>query len=100
MHIPYWDVYPRSIKVTQNETAVSVPLSIRGNPSGSPVFESLRPDIAEVGSNGRVSLGIVVGATLIIIYDSEDHTSVRYIQVEVVSNNKPEQSTQEDTWQS
>ena len=72
------------IKVSQDSMDVIVPLSIRGDTGGAPVFESLQPWIAEVGSNGRVMLGRAAGSTMILVYDSEMKTSIRYVQVEVV----------------
>jgi hypothetical protein len=82
--VQYWDVFPKVIKVSQDSTDVIVPLSIRGSTVGEPVFESLQPWIAEVGSNGRVTLGRTAGSTMILVYDSEAKTSIRYVQVEVV----------------
>lgn len=84
--VPYWDVYPKSIKVTQGEMQVVVPLSVRGNPGGTPVFESVQPWIADVSPNGRVILGNSEGCTMILVYGSEERQSIRYVQVEVVAN--------------
>ncbi len=83
--VPYWDVYPKSIKVTQDAMDVIIPLSIRGDLGGEPVFESVQPWIADVIPNGRVHARHVAGATMILVYDSEAKTSVRYVQVEVVA---------------
>ena len=84
--VPYWDVYPESIKVTQGDMDVIVPLSVRGDPGGEPVFESVQPWVADVVPNGRVLLGRVAGATMILVYNSEAKTSIRYVQVEVMPN--------------
>lgn len=81
--IQYWDVFPRCIKVTQDSAEVIIPLSIRGELSTEPVFESAQPWIASVTPSGRVQLGAAAGATMILVYDSEARTSVRYVQVEV-----------------
>ena len=84
VQVLYWDVYPKSIKVTQNDMDVIVPLSVRGYPGGEPVFVSVQPDIAEIVPHGRVLLGRTVGATMILVYNSEAKTSIRYVQVEVM----------------
>ncbi len=84
--VPYWDVYPKSIKVTQGDMDVIVPLSVRGDPGGEPVFESVQPWIVDVQSNGRVLLGRLSGSTMILVYNSEAKTSIRYVHVEVVPN--------------
>ena len=81
----YWDVFPKSIKVSHGSLNVNVPLSVRGNPRGSVCFDVSNWAIATVNEAGVVSLGYNVGTTIIFVYDSEDRTSVRYVQVEVVS---------------
>lgn len=83
--VQYWDVFPKSIRVSHGSLNMSVPLSVRGNPRGSVCFDSANWAIATVSEAGIVSLGYNVGATIISAYDSEDRTSVRYVQVEVIS---------------
>ncbi len=85
IQVPYWDVFPKSIKVSHGSLNVTVPLSIRGNPRGTACFDSSNWAIATVSEAGVVSLGYNVGATVLAVYDSEDRTSVRYVQVEVIS---------------
>lgn len=83
--VQYWDVFPKTIKVSHGSLNMSVPLSVRGNPRGNMCFDSSNWAIATVSESGIVSLGYNVGATIISAYDSEDRTSVRYVQVEVIS---------------
>lgn len=85
LQVQYWDVFPKSIKVSHGSLNMTVPLSVRGNPRGTVRFDSSNWAIATVSEAGVVSLGYNVGATVISVYDSEDRTSVRYVQVEVVS---------------
>ncbi len=80
----YWDVYPKSIKVSQSWQSLSIPLSIRGNPKGEIQYEVADESIARIENQGRVRLGEQAGATMIMVYDSEMRDSVRYIQVEVL----------------
>ncbi len=83
--VQYWDVFPKTIKVSHGSLNMSVPLSIRGNPRGRVIFDVSNMAIATVSEDGVVSLGYNVGATVIAAYDSEERTSVRYVQVEVIS---------------
>ncbi len=83
--VQYWDVFPKTIKVSHGSLNVSVPLSVRGNPRGRVIFDVSNMAIATVSEEGVVSLGYNVGATVISCYDSEERTSVRYVQVEVIS---------------
>lgn len=85
LQVQYWDVFPKSIKVSHGSLNMTVPLSVRGNPRGTVCFDCANWAIATVDEAGVVSLGYNVGATVISAYDSEDRTSVRYVQVEVVS---------------
>ena len=85
VQVPYWDVFPKSIKISHGSLNMSVPLSVRGNPRGNVCFDVSNMAIATVSESGIVSLGYNVGATIIAAYDSEDRTSVRYVQVEVIS---------------
>ncbi len=84
IQVQYWDVFPKSIKVSQGTLPVSVPLSIRGAPRGTVIFESANLATASVDEGGVVSLGVNAGATMISIFDSVDRTSVRYVSVEVI----------------
>jgi hypothetical protein len=63
---------------------VTIPLSVRGAPTGQIEFESADSNIAWVDEDGRLNLGWQAGATVVMAYDSENRDSVRYIQVEVV----------------
>lgn len=80
--VPYWDVFPKSIKVSQGSG--DVPLSVRGTPTGTVQFDSANLGIASVDEAGFVCLG-GAGATMITVYDSDERTSARYISVEVVA---------------
>jgi len=80
----YWDVFPKSIKVSKGYSPVTVPLTVRGNPRGVVQFESNDPTFASVSPEGVVSLGVYVGAAEIMAYDSADKDSVRHVRVEVV----------------
>ena len=78
----YWNVFPKTIKQSFNPSGVSIPLSIRGNPEGTP--KSVDESVARVEENGWVRLGQQVGATMIVVSDSAAMDSLRYTQVEVV----------------
>ena len=82
--VPYWDVFPKSVKVSKSGTPVLLPLTVRGNPRGVPEFESASIGIAVVDEVGIVTLGGTAGATEIVVYESADRQSARYVQVEVV----------------
>ena len=84
LQVRYWDVYPKSIKVTQNGQSLPIPLSIRGNPRGEIQYEVADESIAWIDEQGRVNLGEQPGATMIMVYDSEARDSVRHVQVEVL----------------
>lgn len=84
LQVRYWDVFPKSVKVSLTGWPVTVPLSVRGEPAGEVEFESADPNIAWVDESGRLNLGWQAGATVITAYDSEARESVRHIQVEVV----------------
>lgn len=84
LQVRYWDVFPKSVKVSLTGWSVSIPLSIRGEPSGDIEFEVVEGNIAWVDEDGRLNLGWQTGATVVMVYDSEDRDSVRYVQVEVV----------------
>ena len=86
IQVQYWDVFPKSIKVSQGFVGVSVPLSVRGTPRGTVGFESANLAMASVDENGVVTLGVNVGATMISVFDSEERTSTRYISVEVIAS--------------
>jgi len=84
IQVRYWDVFPKSVKVSLTGWSVTIPLSIRGEPSGEIEFEVADTNIAWVDEAGRLNLGWQAGATVVMVYDSEDRESVRYVQVEVV----------------
>lgn len=86
--IQYWAVFPKSIKVSKVDYPVSVPLTLRGMPRGSVIFESSNTSVATVSAEGVVSLGTTLGGSEITIYDSEERDSVRFVRVEVVDYGK------------
>ena len=86
--IQYWDVFPKSIKVSKVDTPVSVPLTARGTLRGTAIFESSNPGVATVSAEGLVSLGTALGGSEITVYDSEDKDSIRFVGVEVVDYGK------------
>jgi hypothetical protein len=79
---PYWDVFPKLIRVSTSEWPQTIPLSIRGSVE-SPVFESSNNDVAEVDGAGNVICGMQPGAAVVMVWHSDDHLSVRHVQVEV-----------------
>ena len=83
--VQYWDVFPKSIKVSKSPLGTVVPLSVRGIPRGAVQFESVDGIVATVDAHGLVNLGLNVGSTVIVAYDSEDRTSARYVIAEVVA---------------
>lgn len=84
IQVRYWDVYPKTIKVTRSWWSMTIPISIRGNPRGEIQYETADSSIAWVDGLGRIRLGWRPGATMIMVYDSETRDSVRYIQVEII----------------
>ncbi len=84
LQVRYWDVFPKSVKVSLTGWSVSIPLSIRGETAGDIEFEVADGNIAWVDEDGKLNLGWQVGATVVMVYDSEDRESIRYVQVEVV----------------
>jgi hypothetical protein len=84
IQVRYWDVFPKSVKVSLTGWSVSIPLSIRGEPAGDIEFEVADGNIAWVNEDGELNLGWQAGATVVMVYDSEDRESIRYVQVEVV----------------
>jgi len=79
---PYWDVFPKLIRVSTSEWPQTIPLSIRGSVE-SPVFESSNNDVAEVDESGNVICGMQPGAAIVMVWHSEARDSVRHVQVEV-----------------
>ena len=45
-HKPYWDVFPKVVRVSVTEEVQVIPLSIRGD-APSPLIESTNEDVAE-----------------------------------------------------
>jgi hypothetical protein len=82
--VPYWDVFPKKIKVSTSYWEQAIPLSIRGQLGDIPEFESADSSVSWVDEDGVVYAGSQVGATVIMIYDSWERNSVRYVQVEVI----------------
>ena len=83
--VQYWDVFPKTIKVSKSLLGTVVSLSVRGLPRGTVQFQSADEIVATVDVNGLVTLGLNVGSTVIVAYDSEDRTSARYVIAEVVA---------------
>ncbi|GAB6095648.1 hypothetical protein JCM14469_19000 [Desulfatiferula olefinivorans] len=79
---PYWDVFPKLIRVSTSEWPQAIPLSIRGSVE-SPVFESSNNDVAEVDEAGNVICGMQPGAAVVMVWHSDDRLSVRHVQIEV-----------------
>jgi len=79
---PYWDVFPKLIRVSTSEWPQTIPLSIRGSVE-SPVLESSNHDVAEVDESGNVICGMQPGAAIVMVWHSEARDSVRHVQVEV-----------------
>ncbi len=80
----YWDVFPRSIKLSLKAEAPPIPLSVRGYPRGQVFFESQDQSVASVDEDGLLWPGWQAGSTVVMAYDSWDETSVRYVQVEII----------------
>lgn len=79
---PYWDVFPKLVRVSTSNFPQSIPLSIRGSVE-SPVFESSNSDVADVDEVGNVICGMQPGAAIVMIWHSDARESVRHVQVEV-----------------
>lgn len=79
---PYWDVFPKLVRVSTSEWPQSIPLSIRGSIE-TPIFETSNTDVAEVDESGNIICGMQPGAAIIIIWSSDARESVRHVQVEV-----------------
>jgi hypothetical protein len=78
----YWDVFPKLIRVSISMYPQIIPLSIRGN-IPVPVYESSNPEIADIDELGNVMCGLTPGAAMIMVWESEERSSVRHVQVEV-----------------
>ena len=76
-------MFPKPIKVSKSPLGTVVPLSVRGLPRGTVQFQSVDEIVATVDANGIVNLGLNVGSTVIVSYDSEDRTSARFVIAEV-----------------
>jgi len=83
LKIDYWDVSPRSIKMTRNSWGPSVQLTIHGTFPESPEFESSDPDVVQVDSSGNVYPGYKIGSAVITVFDSWRRESARYVQFEL-----------------
>ena len=80
-HKPYWDVFPKLVRVSTTEEEQVIPLSIRG--TFTPVFETSNPDIATVDANGCIHCGLKPGAAMVMVWKSGAKDSLRHVQVEV-----------------
>lgn len=77
----YWDVFPKSIRVSVAEMEQLIPLSVRGK-AGAPVFQSSNADVVNVDENGILYFSGNVGNAMIIVWDSPAKLSVRHVMVE------------------
>jgi hypothetical protein len=78
----YWDVFPKSVRLSLSETPQAIPLSIRGY-IDTPVFRSSNPDVINVNDQGVLQSGGTFGNAMIMIWKSIDKKSVRHVAVEV-----------------
>lgn len=78
----YWDVFPQSIRFSKSDEMQFIPLSMRGS-TRSLEFESSNPAVAEVFEDGVLAAGTEVGNAMIMVRDSENRNTLRYLQVEV-----------------
>ena len=83
LKIDYWDVSPRSIKMTRNSWGPSFQLTIHGTFPESPEFESSDSDVVQVESSGNVYPGYKTGSAVITVFDSWRRESARYVQFEL-----------------
>jgi len=80
-HDTYWDVFPKSVRLSLAETSQAIPLSIRGHVD-TPVFESSNPDVVTVNENGILQSGGTPGNAMVMVWDGIDRKSVRHVAVE------------------
>jgi hypothetical protein len=78
----YWDVFPKSIRLSTSAIQQRVPLSVCGNLS-TPLFESTNPSIVSVDQNGVISCGSRAGAAMVLVFSDEDRESLRHVAVEL-----------------
>jgi hypothetical protein len=83
LKVDYWDVSPRTIKMTRNSWGPSIQLTIHGTFPESPEFESSDPDVVQVDSSGNVYPGYKTGSAVITVFDSWRRESARYVQFEL-----------------
>lgn len=76
----YWDVLPKDIKVSITNENFTIPIVIRGNPSGSIKFESTHPKVFSVDDSGNIELGTNPGTGMVLVVN-EDKTSVSLLKV-------------------
>ena len=81
-HKPYWDVFPKLVRVSTTEEIQVIPLSIRGE-TPSPLVESSNPDVATINGNGDIECGLIPGAAMVLVWKSGAKESLRHVQVEV-----------------
>ena len=82
---PYWDVFPKLIRVSMSNQMQSIPLSIRGDVS-TPEFASSNLNVAQINASGAIECGLQPGAALIMVWRDANRDSVRHVQVEVYGN--------------
>jgi hypothetical protein len=68
---PYWDVFPKLVRVSTSEWPQSIPLSIRGTIE-TPIFESSNTDVAEVDESGNIICGMQPGAAIVVAFGAPD----------------------------
>lgn len=82
--IRYWDVFPKSIRISQGGDGHAIPLSIRGNVN-FPEFVSSNPEVAFVDPGGVLHCGWNKGNAMITAYilTETGQMSLRHMAVEV-----------------
>ena len=79
---PYWDVFPKSFRLSTAETGQHIPLSIRGA-AEAPVLVSSNPEIVDIDENGVLRCGLLPGNAMVMVWSSEARDSIRHVAVEL-----------------
>ena len=77
----YWEAHPPVIRLSGLPGDRAVPISVRGDLTETPVFESVNSAIATVDADGHVQCGGTLGQTMILVYGSSAKKSIRYVEV-------------------
>ncbi|WP_029895014.1 hypothetical protein [Desulfohalovibrio reitneri] len=86
LKIDYWDVSPRTLRVSRYAWGPPIQLAIHGDYAEEPEFESSDPDVVWVDSSGYIYPGDKIGCAVITVFDSWRRRSARFVQVEVVES--------------